>query len=108
MRSTYRLPQYDITFSQAGGPLKKRGKRDVYRDFTQMSPTERDDVHFVGGKDYIPLFLALTEGLPKRVIHYNSKTPPAAPNCRLARFETTRRTNWHYDCAAALCEERSS
>lgn len=54
VRSTYCLPQYDITFSQAGGPLKKRGKRDSYNDFAQIATDEREGVHFVGGKDYIP------------------------------------------------------
>lgn len=104
VRSTYRLPQYDITFSQAGGPLKKRGKRDPYCDFAQFAANECDEIHFVGGKSYISFFLALTQGASNRIIHYNSESPPSAPGCRLKRFQTTRRTNWHYDCAAALSE----
>ena len=61
-------------------------------------------IHFLGGKDYVSLFLRLTAGTgAERVIHYvGDYPPPPAPNCRFRRFETTRRTNWHYECAMTL------
>jgi hypothetical protein len=105
VRSTFLLPQYDITFSHAGGKLKKRSAHDSYCDFAHIQENETDEVHFVGGKGYVPLFLDLTKSVANRILHYNSQTQPKAPGCQLKLFETTRRTNWHYDCAAALCAQ---
>ena len=56
-----------------------------------------------GGKDYVPLFRSLTEhAKSQRVLFYNSVNPPNAPACALKRFDTTTRTNWHYECANAF------
>ncbi|SFK18318.1 MULTISPECIES: hypothetical protein [Falsiroseomonas] len=53
--------------------------------------------------DYRPLFDALTAGQDgRRIVFFNSLTEPAIFGCDLRRFPTTRRTNWHYDCAIAL------
>ena len=103
IRSDYRAPLYDITFSQAGGRVKKRLKGDRYHDFVQLEDDDGQEVHFVGGKDYIPLFVKLTEKFENRIVHYNSANQPSAPNCRFQRFATTTRTNWHYELAKALC-----
>jgi len=102
-RSSYLLPQYDITFTNIREKKKIRRKHDTYHDFSHILTSIEGEVHFIGGKSYVPLFLELTRGVANRVLHYNSQTPPNAPGCRLELFETTKRTNWHYDCAAALC-----
>jgi len=62
-----------------------------------------DPIFFFGGKDYVSLFATLTKSIsaPKTVF-YNSAVSPDAPGCSLKRFETSTRTNWHYECANAF------
>jgi len=38
------------------------------------------------------------------VVFYNAAMAPPAAGCRLRRFATTTRTNWHYECAQALID----
>jgi hypothetical protein len=55
---------------------------------------------FLGGKDYLPLFCSLTSSFRgDRLIYFNASKAPEAPGCRLVRYETPVRTNWHYECA---------
>ena len=61
-----------------------------------------EEIVFLGGKSYLPLFYALTEKMPgQRIVFFNSIRPPAQPlpNVKMIRFETSARTNWHYACA---------
>ena len=93
-------PYYNITF--VGKGYKRRYKRARYADFSMLPKDASHPIHFLGGKDYVPLFLRLTaETGAERIIHHVG-SPPPAPNCRFRRFETTRRTNWHYECAMTL------
>lgn len=103
IRSDFLTPYYDITFKKLKDqPYKVRLPRDRYADF-QMLPNDAEKVVFLGGKDYLPHFDRLTAHLQgERIIVYNSDTLPQAPNCRLVRFPTRTRTNWHYSCAEAL------
>jgi hypothetical protein len=96
-------PYYDITFSQSAEPYKRRKKTDRYRDLCMLPAESEDEIVFFGGKDYLPLFCSLTGSVkgPKKVF-YNSKSLPYAPRCSLVKFETTTRTNWHYECAEAF------
>lgn len=99
IRADFLTPQYDVTFKQNVEPHKRRRQRDRYHDFQQL-PDDDDEVVFFGGKDYLPLFCALTGGFRSpRIVFYNAQTPPAAPGCSLVRYETSMRTNWHYACA---------
>jgi hypothetical protein len=96
-------PDYDITFSAAADPWKRRREHDRYDDF-QLLPDDGDPMLFLGGKDYVPLFSELVRGLrgPKTVF-FNSARPPDLPSgFRAVRFETSTRHNWHYKCARAL------
>ena len=97
-------PDYDITFSGNAEAYKRRRKQDRYADFSMLPKDASHPIHFLGGKDYVSLFLRLTAGTgAERVIHYvGDYPPPPEPNCRVRRFETTRRTNWHYECAMTL------
>ncbi len=101
-------PVYDITFSAAGQPYSKRRKRDGYQDFC-MLPDGGDDVVFLGGKDYLPLFCALTAKLKgRKIVFYNSMNRPVMPaGFEPALYKTDTR-NWHYECAGALIEGRVS
>jgi len=103
IRSDFRMPSYDITFSGQADPWKRRRKGDDYRDFA-MLPLEADGpIVFLGSKDYLPLFLKLTDGSrAERIVVYRSVNVPDAPGCKLHRFETRTMTNWHYEAAEAL------
>ena len=95
-------PEYDITFSGNAEAYKRRRQQDRYADFSMLPRDPSHPIHFVGGKDYVPLFLRLTaETDAERVIHHVGSPPPAS-NCRFRRFGTNRRTNWHYECAMTL------
>lgn len=107
INAAFFTPYYDITFSrnvlQKGEAHKLRGKKATsWHDLRQLRSSD-EPVVFFGGKDYVPLFCALTRSyLGKRIVFYNSEAPLAAPGCLLQRFPTTTRTNWHYECANAF------
>lgn len=104
LAADFLTPYYDITFtSQADNYKRRNARRDRFADFN-MLPDDRDQpIVFLGGKDYVGLFRELTTASAgKRIILYNSNNAPAAPDCCGVRFETTTRTNWHYECAKAL------
>jgi len=64
-----------------------------------------EQIVFVGGKDYLPLVVSLTSAVAgKKTIFYNSAYPPLAVGCVLKRYETSMRTNWHYQCANAFLD----
>src|SRR5439155_7251570 len=58
-------PNYDITFSASAGAWKRRRKDDRYADFCLMGD-DGDEIIFLGGKDYFPLFCRLTGALRGR------------------------------------------
>ena len=98
-------PAYDITFSASANAYKRRRKKDRYDDLRMLPDETEDPVIFVGGKDYTGLFCELTRNARgPRHLFYNSATAPKAPGCVLERFNTTTRTNWHYECARALIQ----
>jgi hypothetical protein len=70
-------------------------------------PDEGDRIVFLGGKEYLPLFFRLTAGLRgDRALFYNTARAPALPaGFRAIRYQTSTRTNWHYECARDLIEE---
>lgn len=106
IRSDFLTPDYDITFSpiaRGADAYKRRRKGDRYDDFRMLHEDTEDDILFFGGKDYVPLFCALTQrAKAKRKIFHSAGQPPPAPDCTPIKFETTTRTNWHYECANAL------
>ena len=95
-------PNYDLTFKQGVAPHLRRRKADRYSDFCQLPADTDEEIVFLGGKDYLPLFSKLTHHLKaKRSVFYHAGTPPEAPGCNLIRFGATANTNWHYQCAQA-------
>lgn len=100
---SFLTPFYDVTFSAAAEDYKRRRKSDRYHDLNMLPPDTDEPIFFFGGKDYLPLFSELTSSLRSaRTVFYNSSQPPPAPGCSLVRFETTTRTNWHYECVDAF------
>ena len=105
IRADFLTPVYDITFSPGAEKYKRRRKKDQYDDFNLLPQETEDDIVFFGGKDYVGLFCALSEGVKRtRYLWCNSKSAPKAPGCVLRRFHTKTRTNWHYECARAFIE----
>lgn len=102
--ASFLTPDYDITFTQKAETYKRRRQQDDWHaDFSMLPKDASHPIHFVGGRDYVCLFLRLTaETDAERIIHHVGHRPSPAPNCRFRRFETTRRTNWHYECAMKL------
>ena len=107
IRADFLVPNYDITFSGNAEKYKRRGKRDTYDDFRMLPENTNNPIVFFGGKDYVNLFCELTSQVQgPRYVFYNSVNPPDAPGCRLHRFDTSARTNWHYTAARAYAEGR--
>ena len=103
IRGDFLTTNYDITFSVAAEPYKRRRRTDHYRDFAMVPDEANEPMVFFGGKDYTPLFEKLTRSVrAPRTLFYNSDVPPTAQGCSLVRFRTTTRTNWHYECAQAF------
>jgi hypothetical protein len=98
-------PYYDITFSQSAEGYKRRRKSDRYDDFRMLPHDTDEDIVFFGGKDYLPLFCSLTSAIrTTKTVFYNSAQRPQVTGCALKRFDTTTRTNWHYECANAFLD----
>ncbi len=99
-------PKYDITFSKRArrkDAYKRRLQRDLgYRDCRMIPEETSSHVVFLGSKDYIPLFCETTVGIARRTVFYKADTSPDAPGCTLRHYQTSRRTNWHYECAKKL------
>jgi hypothetical protein len=105
IKAEFLTPYYDITFSQSADKYKRRRKADHYRDLRMLPEEANEDILFFGGKDYLPLFCALTSATRgKKTVFYNSARTPQVTGCTLERFETSTRTNWHYECANALLD----
>lgn len=103
VRSDFLLPAYDITFSRSAESYKRRQSTQRFSDFNHLLDEAEADTVFLGGKDYLPLFLKLSSAARgRRLVFFNSAVPPAAPGCTVQEFRSARRTNWHYACAEAL------
>lgn len=101
--ATFLTPYYDITFSASADPWKRRHRDDRYDDFCLMRE-EGEEIVFLGGKDYLPLFCRLTATVRvRKTVFFNSTDRPELPDgFTPLRFRTSTRTNWHYECARAL------
>ena len=103
IRADFLTPCYDITFSPSADAYKRRRKTDRYDDFRMLQDDTQDDIVFFGGKDYLPLFCSLTNTIRStKVVFFNSANVPRFNGCAFRRFETTTRTNWHYECVNAF------
>ena len=99
IRADFLTPQYDITFNGNAPAYTRRGQRDLWNDLNRLPGGGEEPVMFFGSKHYVPLFSRLTkEVAAPRIVWHRSAVPPTAPGCCFRRYETTTRTNWHYEC----------
>jgi hypothetical protein len=105
--ATFLTPHYDITFSASADPWNRRRKEDRYEDFCMMRD-DGEEIMFLGGKDYLPLFCRLTAALKGgKTVFFNSADRPDLPaGFTPVRYRTSTRTNWHYECAQDLADGR--
>jgi len=112
VRADYKLPKYNITFSHSKNtPIYARRRfndsQNPFNDFNQLKGIKpNEELIFIAGSDYVTHFCKLTEGLVnKKIIIYNSdavlKNNPYLNNNNFTfiRYQTNRRTNWHYEFA---------
>ena len=73
-----------------------------------MIPDDGEDIVFLGGKDYLPLFQRLSKDLKaQKKVFFNTRSAPSLAKGFVAeRFPTTIRTNWHYACAKMLAQAK--
>lgn len=107
IRADFLTPNYNITFSN-GKKIKaefKRDKKENYPDLCHVPLDSTDDLLFLGGINYQPLFDKLTSSYRgKRIVFYSSANLPKLKHCSFVKFETKQRTNWHYSCAQKLLD----
>ena len=62
--------------------------------------TTSKHVVFLGEEDYVRHFCRLTDGVARRTVVFNDRTPPPhAPGCKLRPYPPLR---WYYECAKKL------
>ncbi|WP_093160476.1 hypothetical protein [Variovorax sp. YR216] len=103
--STFLTPDYDITFSGSAHSCNRRRAGDRYLDFCQI-PDDGEEMVFLGGLSYLNLFrnLVMTYKGEKTVYYRSSEKPELGLGFNLKKFDTPRKTNWHYECAAQLID----
>ena len=92
--------------SSGSPPHAHGGKRLLFYSQRLAPDDEKDTVMFFGGKDYVSLFYELTKSMRnKKIIFYNSKQIPHLDGYIFKRFETSTKTNWHYECVSAFLQD---
>jgi hypothetical protein len=115
VNSEFRLPKYDITFSIGNKvPLNTRRNKNlilspVYDDFNQLNANDKEDIIFIGGKEYLNLFFKLTQNLDNRkIIFYFGANNLPMPNRNKKSFifinyPSNNNRGWHYEVARYFC-----
>ncbi len=106
IRASFLTPNYDITFNKNIEPFHQRNyKCDYYRDLNHLESAIDEKLLFFGGQGYLPLFCKLTRHYQgRRICYYNSKKTPNRNGVDMVRYRTSKRTNWHYECATKVIE----
>jgi hypothetical protein len=113
VRADYKLPTYNVTFSNTHNKPNyaiRNNNNNHFNDFNQLLGIEANEsIVFMGGLDYVIPFCSLTENLPneKIIVYKNQNLLANIPNVannnfQFSHYQTTRRTNWHYEFAQRL------
>ncbi len=112
VRATFLLPNYDITFSREAEPYKVRRASDRFSDFVQLQSSDSGPLVFMGGAEYRDRMKALTRSYGQEKLCFvrdELGTPRGSTRgvdgWTTIPFPTSRKTNWHYECADALCRD---
>ena len=85
--ASFMTPHYDVTFAANAESWKRRKKNEPYSDFSMLPTDPEEQLLFLGGKDYVPLFSQLTKLVrPTRMVFYNSACPTRSaglPACEI-------------------------
>jgi len=99
IKSSFRIPTYDITFSNQAKKEKKRSKIDAEfnsNDFKQLNPEKHQRLVCLVSQDYIPQFKRLTNHLSNEKITTSIKSVKDIPG--------VTKYNWYYLLAKILIE----
>ena len=105
IRSNYRIPSYDITFSSSAKECKRRKKEDNYddsnhlKDYFDKNGDGREKIYFFGPHGYLPLYYKLTKNISAKKIIYKKGGIKQYNDYKYIEYVSTQRTNWHYACA---------
>ena len=105
VRSDFLLPNYDVTFSRSPGTPDHALRRsdDGWLDFNMLPQDCDTELVFVGGRSYLPAFERLSRSYSgKRIAYHSLSDAPAIPGVEMRRFDTNKRTNWHYELASVM------
>jgi len=103
--ATFLTPDYNITFSGSASSAFRRRRSDVFHDWSLIDGGSPEPLVFLGGKDYLPHFARLTNHYRgPRIAVFNSSDEPTREGLTLVRYETSTRTNWHYEAAKSLLD----
>jgi hypothetical protein len=107
IRSDFLTPAYDITCSCLGEPRARRGRRPARAvpDFNHLQDARMlpdEEVHFLGGRDYLPLYYLLTGHLPGRKIIHHKGSLPHRDGYSYEEYRGPQNQNWHYAAARAF------
>jgi hypothetical protein len=116
VRSDFKLPNYDITFSNQAAPQNYRNSNlnlpPVFQDFQHLEQGNKEDIIYIGSPEYLPLFFKLTQHLPNRkIVYWKKRTPQPVPNLHPAPnntytfryYHSNGNINWHYKLANEIC-----
>lgn len=114
IQAKYKLPKYDITFSQKNDIPKsaKRKKNDIrFKDFNQLQ-NDAETILFIAGKDYLLPFCELTKNLNSvKIIVFTSsdvlQNNPYLENSGFIfyHYKTDTESNWYYEFAKKLIKK---
>ena len=104
VKSTYKIPFYDITFSPQTAPLNHRTPNQEWADYNQFPNTVKRDqcVHSMIGVSYFELFERLFPREVRLRFHHMAGHAPGNFPGRAWDFQLhpgKLRTNWYYQCA---------
>jgi len=109
INAEFRLPNYDITFSNnINEETIRHYEAGNYDDYNQLIVSNDDDIVFIGTEKYLPLFFNLTNQLPNRKIIYWKKnnTPikyPIPNNSFIyRRYKSNSPRRWFYELASKI------
>ncbi|MDE2724653.1 MAG: hypothetical protein OXI59_14875 [Gemmatimonadota bacterium] len=106
IQASFLTPKYDITFNGSADAYKQRNyKHDCYNDFNHLESAIDEDLLFLGGQGYLPLFCDRTRHYQgRRVSYYNSAKKPKCDDVKLVHYETEDKYRWVYECATKVIE----